>query len=268
VFYDLVTRLLMPGYWWGRARAEGVEEVPEHGPLLIVPNHDSQWDPIVVALALRKRRRLHFLARANLWKIPGLGPILYALGQIPIERGAHDRGALDKAVTRLREGDAVCVFPEGRLSRGEALRARSGVGWLAHACPGVQVVLCSVEGTTDYARFPRRPRVRLRFFPPREDGPAPGEDPAALAARLLGELRERVPPDPAGRRAGRTRSSNQLVELADLEDFGAAIGARALDRRATVLHGHLLRVLDLNLLAFLDAVALGHVKGPPFSEWA
>ncbi len=202
MFYDLIAWLLMPSYWWGRVRAEGLERVPETGPLLIVPNHDSQWDPVAIGLALRGRRRLRFLARANLWKIPGLGPVLYALGQIPIERGSGDAGALDEAGARLREGEAVCVFVEGKLSRGEALRPRSGVGRLARACPEARIVLCSIEGATDYVRFPRRPRVRIRFFEPAKGGLTPGEEPGALAARLLSELRQRVPPAPAGRRAG------------------------------------------------------------------
>ena len=205
MLYPLVVKLFMPAYWWGRVRATGVENVPEQGPLLVVPNHDSQWDPIVVALAVRKRRRLHFLARADLWKIPGLGPVLYALRQIPIERGAGDAGALEEAVECLRAGEAVCVFPEGKLSRGEVLRARSGVGRLAAACPGVRVVLCEVSGTTDYVRFPRRPRVSVRFLAPEAGDPAPEEDPGALAARLLAQIREQVPPVPAGRRAGRDR---------------------------------------------------------------
>src|SRR3954454_23875933 len=53
------------------------------------------------------------------------------------------------------------------------------------------------------------------------------------------------------------------VELADLEDLGSAVRACALNRRTTVLHGHLLRVLDLDLLAFLDAVTLCHEAPPP-----
>ena len=113
---------------WGRVRITGLDAVPVDGPLLVVPNHDSQWDPIVVGIALRKRRPLRFLARADLWRIPGLGPILHAMGQIPIERGAGDARALDRAVEALRGGEAICVFPEGRLSRGETLRARSGGG--------------------------------------------------------------------------------------------------------------------------------------------
>ncbi len=174
----------------------GAEIVPESGPLLLVPNHDSQWDPVVVAVALRKRRKLRFLARANLWKIPGLGPILYGIGQIPIQRGAGDAGALDEAAAALRDGAAICVFPEGKLSGGQRLRARSGVGRLAGWCPEARLVLCTVQGTTDYGRFPRRPRVRVSFFEPANGQPRSDEEPGELAERLLDEIRERVPPAP------------------------------------------------------------------------
>jgi 1-acyl-sn-glycerol-3-phosphate acyltransferase len=201
VLYDLVVVLLRPAAWWGRLRVEGLDQVPEGGPLLVVPNHDSQWDPILVGLAIKPRRRLRFLARASLWRIPGLGPLLYGLNQIPIKRGVGDSGALEEAVEALRSGEAICVFPEGGLSWGERLRARSGVGRLAEWCPGVQVVLCAVEGTTEYARFPRRPRVRVTFFRPAAGAPQPGEEAPVLAARLLDEIRDRVAPSPAGRRA-------------------------------------------------------------------
>jgi 1-acyl-sn-glycerol-3-phosphate acyltransferase len=174
----------------------GVETVPESGPLLLVPNHDSQWDPVLVAVALRKRRKLRFLARANLWKIPGLGPILYGIGQIPIERGTGDAEALDEAADALRDGAAICVFPEGKLSGGQRLRARSGVGRLAGWCTEARVVLCAVQGTTDYVRFPRRPQVRVSFFEPANGQPRSDEEPGELAERLLDEIRERVPPAP------------------------------------------------------------------------
>ena len=201
MLYDLAAALMRPAAWWGRLRVEGLEHVPAEGPLLVVPNHDSQWDPILVGLAIKPRRRLRFLARASLWRIPGLGPLLYGLGQIPIRRGAVDVGALEKAVEALANGEAICVFPEGGLSWGERLRARSGVGRLAEWCPGVQVVLCAVEGTTTYARFPRRPRVRLAFFRPAAGDPQPGEEAPVLSKRLLDEIRDRVAPMPAGRRA-------------------------------------------------------------------
>jgi 1-acyl-sn-glycerol-3-phosphate acyltransferase len=215
LIYDLIATLLRPVAWWGRLRVEGLELVSRQGPLLVVPNHDSQWDPVLAGLALRPRRRLRFLARASLWRIPGLGPLLNAMGQIPIRRGVGDAAALEHAVGALRSGEAVCVFPEGGLSWGERLRARSGVGRLAQACPGARIVLCCVEGTTDYARFPRRPRVRVLFEgapqakprsnpshePPENGDPRPDETPAEVATRLLDQIRARVPPTPAGRRA-------------------------------------------------------------------
>ena len=201
MLYDLAAALMRPAAWWGRLRVEGLDVVPAEGPLLVVPNHDSQWDPILVGLAIKRKRRLRFLARASLWRIPLLGPILSGLGQIPIRRGTGDVGALERAVAALADGEAICVFPEGGLSWGERLRARSGVGRLAEWCPGVQVVLCAVEGTTTYARFPRRPRVRVAFFRPAAGDPQPGEEAPVLATRLLDEIRDRVAPIPAGRRA-------------------------------------------------------------------
>jgi 1-acyl-sn-glycerol-3-phosphate acyltransferase len=198
--YDFIATLLRPLAWWGGLRTRGLDAVPEHGPVLVVPNHDSQWDPVLIGLALRPRRRLRFLARASLWRIPGLGPILNRLGQISIRRGAGDARALESAVEALRSGEAVCVFCEGGLSWGEAVRARSGVGRLAQACPGVTIVLCSVRGSVDYARFPRRPRVCVEFFRPRNGEPRPESTPAEVATRLLAEIRARVPPTPAGRR--------------------------------------------------------------------
>ena len=200
MLYALISRLLLPSAWWGRWRVEGLELVPKHGPLLVVPNHDSQMDPVLVAVALRKIRPLRFLARADLWKMFGMAPLMNGMRQIPIERGARDETALSSAVEALEAGEAVCIFPEGKLSRGERLRARSGVGRLAALCPQARVVLCAIEGTTDYVRFPKRPRVRLTVFEPESGQPREGEAPAELAERYLDELRRRVPPALAGRR--------------------------------------------------------------------
>ena len=67
--------------------------------------------------------------------------------------------------------------------------------------PEAAVVCCSIQGTTDIPRFPKRPNVRLRFFLPAGGGLQPDEAPGALAVRLLDELRAEAPRVAAGRRA-------------------------------------------------------------------
>jgi 1-acyl-sn-glycerol-3-phosphate acyltransferase len=192
--YRAVMALSRPVALWGRLEVEGLEKVPASGPLLIVGNHDSHWDPVMVGVAAVKRRQIRALAKSTLWDVRGLGPILNGMGQIPIVRGAGDKEALAKAIETLRAGACIGVFPEGTRSRGKELRARSGVGRLALEVPEAHVTLVSISGTSDLTGFPRRPRLRIRFLDPAGGQPRPGEEAAELSARLLAELRELVPP--------------------------------------------------------------------------
>jgi 1-acyl-sn-glycerol-3-phosphate acyltransferase len=121
------------------------------------------------------------------------------MGQIPIERGAGDVGALTRAIEELRNGACIGVFPEGTRSRGKVLRARSGVGRLAREVPEARLLCVAIEGTTVYAGFPRRPSVRIRFFEPAGGQARPDEEPGEIASRLLAEIRGLVPPAAAGR---------------------------------------------------------------------
>ena len=122
------------------------------------------------------------------------------MGQIPIQRGKSDTGAMDRAVQELRAGACIGIFPEGTRSKGTELRARSGFGRLALAVPEAEVVCVAITGTVDIPRFPKRPRVGVHFYRPAGGGLQPGEDAAALGARLLAEVRERAPRVACGRK--------------------------------------------------------------------
>jgi 1-acyl-sn-glycerol-3-phosphate acyltransferase len=179
---------------WGRLKVDGLDSLPECGPLLVVGNHDSHWDPVMIGISAIRRRQIRALAKSDLWKVRGLAPILDGMGQIPIERGAGDADALARAIETLRAGACIGVFPEGTRSRGKVLRARSGVGRLALEVPEAHVSLVAVEGTSDLTGFPRRPRLRVRFFDPAGGQPRPEEDPGELSVRLLAEIRALVAP--------------------------------------------------------------------------
>lgn len=179
---------------WGRLEVEGLDALPAEGPALVVGNHDSHWDPVAVGVAALRRRQIRALAKSTLWDVRGLRPILDGMGQIPVERGVGDAAALSRAVEELRAGACIGVFPEGTRSRGEVLRARSGIGRLALDVPEAKIVCVAIEGTSEMTGFPRRPRLRTRFFEPAAGQARPGEEPGEIAIRLLAEIRGLVAP--------------------------------------------------------------------------
>ncbi len=134
------------------------------------------------------------LAKSQLWEVRGLAPVLNGMGQIPIVRDAGDAQALANAIEALREGSCVGVFPEGTRSRGKVMRARSGVGRLALEVPEAHVICVAITGTADLTGFPKRPRIKIRFFDPAGGQPRPDETAADISARLLAEIRAIAPP--------------------------------------------------------------------------
>lgn len=189
--------------WWGRLEVSGLERLPASGPVLLAGNHDSYWDPVAIGIAGLPRRQIQALAKSSLWKVRGLDRVLDGMGQIPVDRGAGDARALDRAIAELRAGACIGVFPEGTRSLGRELRARSGFGRLAEAVPEARIVCVTVAGTVDIARFPTRPRIQVRFFAPAGGERVPGESAAELSVRLLAEIREAAPIVGADRRPQR-----------------------------------------------------------------
>jgi 1-acyl-sn-glycerol-3-phosphate acyltransferase len=207
--YRFVLALTAPGWkWWGRLEVEGLEVIPPTGPLLVAGNHDSYWDPIAIGAAARPVRQIRALAKIELWKVPLLAPVLNGMGQIPIDRGKGDTGALERAIEELRAGACIGLFVEGTRSLGREMRARSGLGRLAEAVPEARIVCVSVTGTVDVPKFPRRrPRLKVRFFEPEGGGLDAELGRTELGPRVLEQIRREAPPVVAGRRRNKKHSA-------------------------------------------------------------
>ena len=113
-----------------RGRTIGNENVPQHGALVVVANHGSHLDPPLLGHALG--RPVAFMAKAELFRVPLLGPIIRACGAYPVVRGASDREAIRTATDRLKQGWATGVFIDGsRQPDGRVHRPLSGAALLA-----------------------------------------------------------------------------------------------------------------------------------------
>jgi 1-acyl-sn-glycerol-3-phosphate acyltransferase len=184
--------------WWGRLTVVGQDLLPAGGPTLLMANHDSAWDPVIVGVAVR-RRQIRALAKSSLWTFAPLGRVLDRMGQVPIERGRGDLAALSTAIDHLRRGQCIGVFPEGTVSRGRQMRYLSGAGRLALAVPGTRVLGVRITGALDIVRFPRRPRIRVEFFEPAGGPPTHDESAITLTRRVMTEVRAQAPPALPGR---------------------------------------------------------------------
>jgi 1-acyl-sn-glycerol-3-phosphate acyltransferase len=192
--------------WWGRLEVIGLDALPTSGPVVLMVNHDSMWDPLAVGVAARTRQ-VCALAKASLWRIRVVSWVLDRMGQIPIERGRGDLAAMSAAVAKLEQGGCIGVFPEGTVSRGNPVPVHSGAGRLALAGPGITVCCVSAVGVVDIVRFPRRPRIRVEFFLPSDGQAAPGESAIKLTRRVMADVRNRAPYVKRGREKRLSRHS-------------------------------------------------------------
>lgn len=130
---------------WNRFELHGSKHLPGNSTgFILAANHVSYLDPPV--LGGRIRRRLGFMAKERLFKIPVLGRMIVWLGALPIA-GDSEFKSMRTVVRALKENKAVVIFPEGTRSAGEDfLEAQPGVAFLAHAA-GVPIVPCYIEGT-------------------------------------------------------------------------------------------------------------------------
>lgn len=218
VYMGLAAAVLPAMGSMSKLHIRGHEHIPARGAFVLSPNHYSEIDPLVMAVAIWKSGRVpRFMAKASLFTIPVLGRILRAAGQIPVERsgrGMVNGAPMDAARTLVRDELGVIIYPEGSLTRDPELwpmRGKTGAVRMALEA-GVPLIPAAHWGTQHlmprYGKrihpFPRKhiqilfgPPVDLADFAGRSDQQsmnAATDRVMAAIAGLLGELRGETPP--------------------------------------------------------------------------
>ncbi len=152
--FSLVPEFLMRFLAWllihavYRVEKSGLEHIPEEGPALVVCNHVSFVDAVVIMAACR--RPIRFVMDHNIFKIPVLSFIFRTGGAIPIASRKDDPAMMERAFAEvakaLREGQLVGIFPEGRITdSGEIEPFRPGLQRILETTP-VPVVPMALRG--------------------------------------------------------------------------------------------------------------------------
>lgn len=146
----LVSAIFYPFY---RIQVIGKENFPKEGGVLLCTNHIDNLDPPVVGITCP--RPVNFMAKEELFNAPVLKNLLPSLNAFPVKRGMSDRQAMRKALSVLKEGKVVGLFPEGTRSKdGELQKGLAGAGFFALRGNAV-VMPCAIIG-------PYKPFKRLK----------------------------------------------------------------------------------------------------------
>ncbi|WP_374337486.1 MFS transporter [Leeia sp.] len=162
--YTLLPEFLMRFVVWilthtmYRIRHEGLEQIPEEGPCVLVCNHVSFMDAMILAGSVR--RPIRFVMDHNIFKVPVLRFVFKTAKAIPIAPAKEDpdakQRAFDAVAAALAEGEVVCIFPEGRLtSDGQMSPFRTGIEEIVARTPVpvVPMALCGMWGSFFSRRY-------------------------------------------------------------------------------------------------------------------
>jgi 1-acyl-sn-glycerol-3-phosphate acyltransferase len=166
VFYTFVKLFFAPLVRiYLRLRVRGSERVPLSGATIVVANHASFLDPIVLGSACP--RKIHFIVLQAMYDWWRLRWFYWGMQTIPVRAEEGDPRAIRLALSRLKRGQVVGLFPEGARSGDGVMReGKTGVALLA-ALSGAPVVPCFIQGAFESlppgGRFPRPARVSVSF---------------------------------------------------------------------------------------------------------
>ena len=179
------------GFWWRltwivlyapfgvltKLRYHHLERIPAAGPAIVIVNHISHVDPMLVARYILDAGRVpRFLAKDSIFRVRVVGHAMRQMGHVPVNRGTAEAGAsLTVAVDALRQGRVILMHPEGTVTRDPdqwPMSARTGAARLALLAPDVPVIPIGQWGVQDVVDLYHK---RIRLLPRREHHIVAGE---------------------------------------------------------------------------------------------
>jgi len=160
----------------------GRENIPVTGPLLIYSNHPSAFDMFL--LGSRIKRRIHFMAKAELFENPFLSWFFTEMGAFPVHRGKGDTGSVKTALRILEEGGTVGIFPEGTRTQKKNTDKKKGGAALIAYHSDAPILPVAIEG-----RYRIFKKIRIIYGEPfhfdKNDGERPDREDLYEATRKI-----------------------------------------------------------------------------------
>jgi len=151
-----------------RVQFRGTEHVPEAGPVVVISNHPSYYDPPLLSLAIG--REIRFMAWDRLFRVPGLGWLIRQFGAFPVHTERPGKETVVRSVAVLHEGYMLGVFPEGGRSFSPGVERMSPGGVRLARRAGAAILPITISGA--YFCWPRtrllpRPgKISVTYHPP------------------------------------------------------------------------------------------------------
>ena len=175
-----------------RVRYSGRQNIPAHGGVLVVSNHQSHFDPPLVGIGCP--RPMNYLARDTLFRFAPFRWLIGSVDAIPIDRDGMGLGGIKESLRRLKRGEMVLIFPEGTRTRdGQIAPFRPGFTALA-VRSGAAILPVAVEGAFQvwprWRKFPGPGPIRIHFGKPILPAEFAGRDERELLADVERRVRQ------------------------------------------------------------------------------
>jgi 1-acyl-sn-glycerol-3-phosphate acyltransferase len=193
LWYGLLKRILyLMGVLFYGTRYTGRENIPAEGAVLVVANHQSHFDPPMIGVGCQ--RQMNYLARESLFRFAPFRWLIRSLDAIPIDREGIGLGGIKESLRRLKRGEMVLIFPEGRRTNdGEIAPFRPGFTVLASRSRAA-ILPAAIEGAFQAwprgRKFPGPGSIRVHYGQPLVFQEIEGRDERELAAEVERRVRQ------------------------------------------------------------------------------